>query len=173
MTRRRFLRSMLATAGLTLTNKIMAGAPLLTRPIPKSGEVLPVIGLGTWQTFDVGRFESDRAPLRAVLRTLVAQGASVVDSSPMYGKSETVVGDLVNESKLRSRLFLATKVWTTGREAGIRQMEESFRKLRTHRMDLLQVHNLVDWQTQLRTLREWKGNGKIRYLGVTHYTESA
>src|ERR1041384_3272962 len=103
MTRRRFLRSMLATAGLTLTNKIMAGAPLLTRPIPKSGEVLPVIGLGTWQTFDVGRSESDRAPLRAVLRTLVAQGASVVDSSP---RSEEHTSELQSLAYLVCRLLL-------------------------------------------------------------------
>jgi diketogulonate reductase-like aldo/keto reductase len=112
--------------------------------------------------------------LREVLGELVKHGArGVVDSSPMYGQSESVVGDLVTELNLRPRLFLATKVWTRGREAGIRQMEQSFSRLRTDRMDLLQVHNLVDWRTQLRTLREWKEQDKIRYIGVTHYTESA
>ena len=163
---------MLATAGFALSKNRLAAVPLLTRPIPKTGEMLPVIGLGTWQTFDVGRSESERAPLREVLRTLVATGGSVIDSSPMYGRSESVVGDLVRELKVRRRLFLATKVWTTGREAGIRQMEQSFSKLRTDRMDLLQVHNLVDWRTQLRTLQQWRENGRIRYIGVTHYTEA-
>ncbi|HEY7165273.1 MAG TPA: aldo/keto reductase [Candidatus Binatia bacterium] len=174
MTRRRLLQIAMAAAGLALTKELMPASPLLTRPIPKSGEMLPVIGLGTWQTFDVGRSESDRAPLREVLGELVKHGArGVVDSSPMYGQSESVVGDLVTELNLRPRLFLATKVWTRGREAGIRQMEQSFSRLRTDRMDLLQVHNLVDWRTQLRTLREWKEQDKIRYIGVTHYTESA
>ncbi|HYY25100.1 MAG TPA: aldo/keto reductase [Candidatus Udaeobacter sp.] len=151
----------------------MAATSLLRRPIPRSGELLPVIGLGTWQTFDVGNSASARAPLRDVLREFVKLGGSVVDSSPMYGRSESVVGDLAVELGVSRKLFLATKVWTTGREAGIRQMEESFRRLRTERMDLMQVHNLVDWRTQLTTLRRWKEQGKLRYIGVTHYTESA
>ena len=134
---------------------------------------MPVIGLGTWQTFDVGNSASARAPLRDVLREFVKLGGSVVDSSPMYGRSESVVGDLAVELGVSRKLFLATKVWTTGRDAGIRQMEESFRRLRTERMDLMQVHNLVDWRTQLTTLRRWKEQGKLRYIGVTHYTESA
>jgi diketogulonate reductase-like aldo/keto reductase len=132
-----------------------------------------VIGLGTWQTFDIGSGESARAPLREVLREFVSLGGSVIDSSPMYGRSESVVGDLAAELGIHARLFLATKVWTQGREAGIRQMEESFRRLRTKRMDLLQVHNLVDWRTHLATLRIWKEQGRVRYIGVTHYTESA
>ena len=151
----------------------MAATALLRRPIPRSGELLPVIGLGTWQTFDVGHNASARAPLRDVLREFVKRGASVVDSSPMYGRSESVVGDLSAELGLQRKLFLATKVWTSGRDAGIRQMEESFRRLRTERMDLMQIHNLVDWRTHLATLRRWKEQGKVRYIGVTHYTESA
>src|SRR5205814_7249801 len=113
------------------------------------------------------------APRREVIREFVRLGGSVVDSSPMYGRSENVVGDLTTELDARQRLFLATKVWSSGREAGVRQMEQSFKRLRTERMDLMQIHNLVDWRTQLVTLKQWKEQGKIRYIGVTHYTESA
>ena len=151
----------------------MGATGILRRPIPRTSESLPVIGLGTWQTFDVGRSESERAPLRDVLRELVRGGGNVVDSSPMYGQSERVVGDLAAVLALHKDLFLATKVWTSGREAGIRQMEQSFKLLRTKRMDLMQVHNLVDWRTHLATLRQWKEQGKVRYIGVTHYTASA
>jgi aryl-alcohol dehydrogenase-like predicted oxidoreductase len=163
----------LGAGALALAGVGMAATPLLRRPIPRSGELLPVIGLGTWQTFDVGNSASARAPLRDVLREFTKLGGSVVDSSPMYGRSESVIGDLAAELGVSRKLFLATKVWTSGRDAGIRQMEESFRRLRTERMDLMQVHNLVDWRTQLTTLRRWKEQGKLRYIGVTHYTESA
>lgn len=146
---------------------------LLKRPIPRSGERLPVIGLGTWQTFDVGPRASERAELKEVLRVLIEEGASVVDSSPMYGEAERVVGDLTNDLGLRQRLFLATKVWTSGQAAGIRQMENSFKLLRTQRIDLMQVHNLLDLATHVKTLREWKAAGRIRYLGITHYHEGA
>src|SRR5919109_1771345 len=173
LSRRELLRFILSAAALTFAGVGMAATSLLRRPIPRSGELLPVIGLGTWQTFDVGNSASARAPLRDVLREFVKLGGSVVDSSPMYGRSETVVGDLAVELGVSQKLFLATKVWTSGRDAGIRQMEESFRRLRTERMDLMQVHNLVDWRTQLTTLRRWKEQGKLRYIGVTHYTESA
>lgn len=146
---------------------------LIKKPIPKTGELLPAIGLGTWQTFDVGAAKAAREPLRAVLQEFVRAGGSVVDSSPMYGQSETVAGDLAFELNAQKNLFFATKVWTSGRDAGIRQMEESFRRLRTQRMDLLQVHNLVDYRTHLTTLRRWKEEGKVRYIGVTHYTAGA
>lgn len=148
-------------------------ASMIKRPIPRTGESLPVIGLGTWQTFDVGPTKSDREPLKDVLREFVRLGGSVVDSSPMYGRAETVLGDLASELGLHKQLFLATKVWTSGRDPGIRQMEESLRRLRTGRIDLMQVHNLVDWRTHLATLRQWKEQGKVRYIGVTHYTASA
>jgi diketogulonate reductase-like aldo/keto reductase len=141
-----------------------------TRAIPASGERLPVIGLGTWQTFDVGGDAAGREPLREVLR-LFAKG--VVDSSPMYGTSESVAGDLIAEVKLRERLFVATKVWTQGRDAGIRQMETSFRRLRVQQMDLMQVHNLVDVATHAVTLKKWKEEKRVRYIGITHYTSSA
>jgi len=143
---------------------------LLKRPIPASGEMLPAIGLGTWQTFDVG--VNGRAPLEPVLKTFIDLGGSLIDSSPMYGRSEEAVGDLAVRLGLEAKLFIATKVWTTGQAAGIRQMEESMRKLRTKRIDLIQVHNLVDVDTQLETLRRWKEAGGVRYIGVTHYTGS-
>jgi len=148
-------------------------ASIIRRPIPRSGESLPVIGLGTWQTFDVGADPPARAPLKEVLGEFARLGGSVIDSSPMYGSSESVAGDITAELKLGKQLFLATKVWTSGRDAGIRQMEESLRRLRAERMDLMQVHNLVDWRTHLATLRQWKEQGKVRYIGVTHYTAGA
>jgi diketogulonate reductase-like aldo/keto reductase len=147
------------------------GASIL-RAIPSSRETLPVIGLGTWQTFDVGAGAA-REPVRQVLRRFVELGGRVVDSSPMYGRAESVVGDLAGELALRDRLFVATKVWTSGRDAGMAQMEESLRRLRAARLDLMQVHNLVDWQTHLRTLADWKRAGRVRYVGVTHYTAGA
>ena len=146
---------------------------MLSKPVPSTGEPLPVIGVGTWQTFDAGADRAARAPLREVLKTLAAAGGRVIDSSPMYGSSESVAGDLVRELGLRERLFVATKVWTSGRAEGIRQMEESFRRLRVERMDLMQVHNLVDVAVHSKTLQEWKQNGKIRFMGITHYTSSA
>jgi diketogulonate reductase-like aldo/keto reductase len=171
-------RSALKTiAGLIAAGAAMpatsASTSMITRPIPRSGEALPIVGLGTWQTFDVGPDASQRAPLRQVLQTLVARGGKVVDSSPMYGESERVSGDLAGELDLRDKLFLATKVWTSGREAGIRQMEQSIRLMRAKRMDLMQIHNLLDYETHTRTLREWKSAGRVRYIGITHYTRSA
>ena len=143
------------------------------KPIPSTGEDLPIIGLGTWQTFDVGLNQAAREPLKEVLREFVRAAGSVIDSSPMYGNSETIAGDLAVELGVHKQLFLATKVWTSGREAGVRQMEESFRRLRAQRFDLMQVHNLVDYRTHLATLRRWKAEGKVRYIGVSHYTASA
>jgi len=140
------------------------------RRIPSSGELLPVIGLGTWQTFDVGNDSAARATLREVLKLL---DGNVVDSSPMYGSSESVAGDLVAELAMRERLFVATKVWTSGREDGIEQMETSFKRLRVKVMDLMQVHNLVDVATHTKTLQDWKQQGRVRYIGITHYTASA
>lgn len=143
-----------------------AGAGQAAEPAPRFHR----IGLGTWQTFDVPR--SARAPLRDVLAEFVRLGGAVVDSSPMYGRSEEVLGELAADLGVRDKLFVATKVWTSGRAAGISQMEDSERKLRG-RVDLMQVHNLLDADTHLATLREWKRAGRIRYLGITHYTSSA
>jgi aryl-alcohol dehydrogenase-like predicted oxidoreductase len=174
---RRCTLKLLAAGILAMSGPVRSAAEaapaLLKRAIPRSGERLPVVGLGTWQTFDVGPRAPERAELKEVLRVLVEKGASVVDSSPMYGEAERVVGDLAADLGLRQQLFLATKVWTSGREAGIRQMENSFRLLRTQRIDLMQVHNLLDLATHVKTLREWKAAGRIRYLGITHYHEGA
>src|SRR4030095_16406569 len=120
-----------------------------------------------------GASPSVRAPLREVLQRFVELGGHVVDSSPMYGASESVVGDLATELGVGDRLFLATKVWTSGREAGIAQMEQSPRRRRARRLDLMQIHNLLDWPTHLRTLRDDQQAGRLRYVGVTHYTASA
>ena len=146
---------------------------MLTRQIPSTGEAAPVIGLGTWQTFDVTLGPAMRAQLGDVLRSFVAGGGQLVDSSPMYGKAESVVGELAEALSVRPRLFLATKVWTSGRAEGIRQMETSIRRLRTETIDLMQVHNLVDVETHLDTLQGWKREGRVRYIGITHYTASA
>ncbi|GAB2793054.1 diketogulonate reductase-like aldo/keto reductase [Hymenobacter luteus] len=144
---------------------------MLTRPIPSSQEPLPVVGLGTWQTFDV-RGVAGQPPLRQTLETLRAAGGSVIDSSPMYGRAEEVVGELTSALPAQQEFFYATKVWTQGREAGIRQMEDSLHKLRRPTLDLLQIHNLVDWKTHLATLRDWQAAGRVRYLGITHYTDA-
>jgi diketogulonate reductase-like aldo/keto reductase len=144
-----------------------------TRSIPSSGEALPVIGIGTWQVFDVGSSEQDRAPLREVLRLLFEAGGRVIDSSPMYGPAEGVVGDLLSGLSAHDRAFYATKVWTEGEQAGVEQMERSFALYRAAPIDLMQIHNLVDWRTQLKTLRAWKEQGRFRYIGITHYTSSA
>ena len=146
---------------------------LLTRPVPRAAERLPAIGVGTYQTFDVGKGAAERAELKEVLRALVAQGGSVVDSSPMYGRAEGVVGDLAAELELHRSLFVATKVWTRGESAGVTQMEDSLRLLRAQRIDLMQVHNLVDWKTHLKTLKSWKAQGRVRYIGITHYHAGA
>jgi diketogulonate reductase-like aldo/keto reductase len=148
-------------------------APMQTRVIPASGEKLPLIGCGTWQTFDVGSAANVRAPLAEVLKTLFDHGGAVIDSSPMYGASEGVVGDLLAEAGSRPKAFLATKVWTRGREPGIQQMHRSMELLRTDKLDLIQVHNLLDWAVHLKTLRHWKDEQRVRYLGVTHYTSGA
>jgi aryl-alcohol dehydrogenase-like predicted oxidoreductase len=181
VTRAEFLRLGAAAAGAAVLNPILGttgGAmaaleKVRTRSIPKTGEQLPIMGLGTWQGFDIGNDPAARAEREEVLRLLFDAGASLIDSSPMYGSSEGVVGDLLAKMKARDKAFLATKVWTWGEEAGVRQMDESFRRFQAEAVDLMQIHNLVDWRTHLRTLRAWKEDGRIRYIGITHYTEAA
>lgn len=146
---------------------------MLTRPIPSSGEKLPVIGLGTWRTFDVDLTSDNRRQLGDVLSLFMKLGGRVIDTSPMYGRAEDVIGDLTTALGIRDKLFLATKVWTRGKENGIRSMERSMVRLRTKQLDLMQVHNLVDVQTHLATLRQWKEQGRIRYIGITHYEAGA
>ena len=144
---------------------------MIMRVIPSSGEKIPVVGLGTWQKFDVDPSRS--GSLAEVLRALVKFGGRVIDTSPMYGRSEQVIGQLLTQLGLRDSVFLATKVWTYGKQAGIESMERSFARLQTKTIDLMQVHNLVDVATQLATMREWKAQGRFRYLGITHYNAGA
>jgi diketogulonate reductase-like aldo/keto reductase len=178
ITRRNFARLIGGTAAMLLLQKTGANAQpaaktsatgaLLTRAIPSSGEKIPVIGLGTSRVFDAGSSAADRQPLEEVLALLVKHGGKLVDTSPMYGRAEAVTGEIAAKLKLRDSLFLATKVWTTGHDAGIKQMERSLELLKTKKLDLIQVHNLVDLETQLATLREWKKAGRIGYTGITH-----
>jgi diketogulonate reductase-like aldo/keto reductase len=151
----------------------MPGPVMLSRPIPSTGEMMPVIGLGTWPVFDVGASEAVRAPLREVVRLLFDAGGAMIDSSPMYGRAEGVAGDLLADLKARPRAFVATKVWTSGRDTGIAQMRRSAELLRCETIDLMQIHNLVDWRTHLATLRRMKAEGRVRYIGITHYTDRA
>ena len=166
--RRRALLAFLAAAAAI--GPALAQDRIMSKQIPSTREPLPVIGVGTWQTFDVGADNAARAQLRDVLKLLKG---NVVDSSPMYGSSESVAGDLIAGLGTREQLFMATKVWTRGRADGIAQMETSFKRLRVERMDLMQIHNLVDVETHTKTLLEMKSKKKIRYLGITHYTSSA
>ena len=165
--RRRALLALLAAGAVSPT---LAQTRIMTKPIPSTGEPLPLIGVGTWQTFDVGSDPAARAPLGEVLKLL---HGNVIDSSPMYGSSEAVAGDLMAELGVRDRLFVATKVWTRGRDEGMRQMEASFRLLRVERMDLMQVHNLADVGVHTRTLLDLKARKRVRYIGITHYSSSA
>lgn len=172
MTTRRDLLKLLAALGLSSAWPLRAFGttnPPLMRSIPSSREKIPAIGLGTSRTFDVGPDEFEREPLLHVLREFVGHGGRLIDSSPMYGQAETVIGDLAEQLKVQDKLFYATKVWTSGRQEGITQMEQSMRRMKTGVIDLMQVHNLIDTETHLQTLYNWKAQGKIRYIGITHY----
>ncbi|NHZ73302.1 MAG: aldo/keto reductase [Nitrospirae bacterium] len=163
-------------AGLAATSAPRAAraeSSWIKRPIPSTGEEMPVVGLGTWQAFDVGNSAAELDPRRQVLARFVERGAKVVDSSPMYGRAEVAVGRLVAELGIRNSLFLATKVWTSGHDGGVDDMNRSFDRLRVDELDLMQVHNLLDAETHLRTLAEWKAAGRLRYVGVTHYVSTA
>lgn len=173
LARRDFLTGSAVLLGGVLMPSESRGAGLLERRIPKTGEALPAVGLGTWQVFDVAGDAKELAQAKETLKVFVETGGRVVDSSPMYGSSEQVTGQLAAELGVAAKLFVATKVWTSGKQAGIRQMEDSMRKLRVERLDLMQVHNLVDVQTHLATLRDWKAAGRLRYLGITHYHAGA
>ena len=174
MNRRDFLRNAAAGALIGAPAGAQPRPTMLTRPIPRTGEPLPVVGLGTWQVFDPPNVTDEvRARLADTLRTLVDAGGRVVDSSPMYGQAERLVGECAERAGVAAKLFVATKVWTRGEAAGVRQMRESMALLRVRRVDLMQVHNLVDWRAHLRTLRRWREEGLVRYVGVTHYEPSA
>jgi len=142
---------------------------LILRTIPSTGEQVPAIGLGSWQTFDV----ADATKVQPVVERFLALGGRVIDSSPMYGRSEAAIGEMLaairKADPTAPAAWLATKVWTHGKRAGIAQMKRSLHRLGVAKLDLMQIHNLVDWKVQLATLREWKAAGTIRYIGVTHY----
>jgi len=161
-------------AAATLARSVGAASAeaLITRKIPSSAEELPIIGLGTSGPFEVDATEAERAPLREVLRGFFAAGARLIDTSPMYSTAEGVLGELLT-TQMHERAFLATKVWTRGARSGVEQMTHSAQMLKTQRLDLIQVHNLLDLDTHLKTLRAWKDAGRVRYIGITHYTVGA
>src|SRR5210317_1464833 len=150
-----------------------AGSRMLTRPIPSSDEPLPVVGLGTYSVFDAASTPDAVAERLRIMELLVGAGGSVVDTSPMYNRSEEVIGDVIAAGAPRDDLFIATKVWTDGREAGVQQMKRSAQLMRTDVIDLMQVHNLRDTDVHMQTIRDRQESGEIRYSGVTHYRASA
>jgi diketogulonate reductase-like aldo/keto reductase len=168
---RRMLLQTSASAALTsaLPLQLFAqaqAAPLLRRAVPATGEQLPVIGVGTWLTFDVSN-DRLRAPLKTVLQNFFAQSGLLIDSSPMYGAAEETLGELMPSTAAKPPMFSATKVWTMGRDAGIAQMEKSRKLWGVAKFDLMQIHNMLDWKTHLETLKAWKAEGRIRYIGIT------
>ena len=172
--RRRFLRQTGGLFGAALVWPVAAAstdsrpeARPVKKAIPKTGEPVPVIGMGTSRTFDVGNDPGIRNQLARVLQTFFDYGGAVIDSSPMYGNAEQVVGDLLAITDDHGQLFAATKVWTWGKQEGIAQMQRSMQRMGVDRFDLMQIHNLRDWRVHLETLREWKAAGKIRYIGIT------
>lgn len=171
VTRRAVCQALSAAGVLAATGPSLAAeSKMHERPIPATGERLPVIGLGTSDVFDVGKSAAEREPLEEVLRIQLQAGGSLLDTSPMYGNSEEVAGDLIAKLQFHPKMFLATKVWTRGREAGMQQIENSMRLLKSTRLDLIQVHNLLDLDVHLKTLRALKEQQRIRYVGITHYT---
>lgn len=174
MLKRRQILQLAATLPLLNAGVARAQAPAATtppaantRPIPSSGERVPVIGMGTSQTFDEPASPETLQQLGAVLQAFFAAGGTVIDSSPMYGEAESRVGDILRTLSPRPPVFAATKVWTTGREEGITQMQTSAERMAVERFDLIAIHNLQDWRTQLATLKAWKDEGKVRYIGIT------
>lgn len=176
MNRRTAVKLMAAATAIALAPSGMTAAEarkMTTRKVPSSGEEIPVIGMGSSGTFDVGDDSASGDGLRGVLWSLVEGGGRVIDTSPMYGRAETVLGDLIDELGLGPRLWFATKVWTRGREAGAKQIDDSCDRLRTKRLDLLQIHNLLDWREHVPTLRALQAAGRVRYSGLTHYRADA
>ena len=171
-TRRELLKLTLA-AGMAPTLSLAQGEQMISRKIPTSGEVLPVIGLGTYNVFDVDSTPSNIEQSSAIIDLLTGKGGSLIDSSPMYNRAENIVGDVIASRNNRDSLFLATKVWTDGQSAGGQQMARSAELMNTDVIDLMQVHNLRDLETHMATIRDWQESGRIRYNGMTHYTRGA
>ena len=157
----------------TLSNASMLNESMLKRVIPSSGEEMPVIGLGTSRVFDIERSKNELNVREKILDIFYENGGRLIDTSPMYGMSEEIIGITAKKYIEKNRFFLATKVWTEGRENGMRQIEESFQKMKTDKISLIQVHNLLDWKTQIKTLRSLKDEGRIDYIGITHYKSNA
>ncbi len=157
----------------SMLNAFNTGSKMLKRRIPSTDQPLSVIGLGTWQSFDIGNNSNDRERLSNVLLTIKKHGGQMIDSSPMYGNSEKVVGDLTTKLEIQKDFFYATKVWTTGKQSGIAQMKNSLKTMNRKKMDLMQIHNIVDWKTHVKTLKNWKEKEIIKYWGITHYTNSS
>lgn len=186
-TRRELLTTTLAAAGVTCLARsratpaagtsaedtALSTSTMATRAIPASGEQVPVIGMGTSGSFEVGGSAAERDPLREVLRRFFAGGGTLIDTAPGYSSAEEVLGALLDEAGLRARAFIATKLSSHGRDAGLRQFNESLRRLKTDQVELLQVHNLRDWQTQFALIEELKAEGRVRYSGLTHYVDSS
>ena len=172
VTRRQVVK---AAGALGLMPSIAMGKDdgMLQRSIPGTGEALPVVGLGTYGVFDVQSTPGAIAARREIVDALTNHGGSVIDTSPMYNRSEAVIGDIIDAGARRRSLFLATKVWTTGREAGIAQMRESARLMNAKTIDLMQVHNLRDTAVHMQTIRQWQEEDRIRYNGLTHYRAGA
>lgn len=162
-----------AAAALPIGSSFAASAPVLTRPIPRTGERLPVVGLGTAIVFDIGEDAARRAERRAVIQALIDGGAKLIDTAPSYETAESVLGDLLAAMGARERVFLATKVRATGRDESIAEMQQSLRRLRTGKVDLIQLHNVNDGATDLRPLKEWRDRGHARYIGITHFVAGA
>ena len=179
LSRRKFLAGSAgigAAAALRFPDARAAADLLHTRPVPRTGERIPVVGLGTAIVFDIGEDPARRAERRAVIQAMIDAGARLIDTAPSYGTAETVLGDLLVEMRARDKLFIATKVRVAGNEATIAEMQQSLRRLRTPKVDLMQLHNVQDageTGAQLRVLRDWRDRGIIRYTGITHFQAGA
>jgi len=171
--RRQFMAAGAALASLPLPSLVGAASGMRTKPIPGTGELLPVVGLGTYDVFDVDSTPDEIATRREIVERLIGAGGSLLDTSPMYNRSERVIGDVIAAGVDRQDLFLATKVWTDGRDQGVNQMERSAELMKTDVIDLMQVHNLRDTAVHMQTISEWQEKGRIRYSGLTHYTKGA
>jgi aryl-alcohol dehydrogenase-like predicted oxidoreductase len=178
-TRRQFLKSsagavLIGSAGITRLTRAASKTEMLRRPIPSSGELVPAIGMGTSGSFQIPAGSAEYAALKEVVKRFFEGGATLIDTAPTYGNAEDNLGPLLSEGGYRKKAFIATKLsGVTGREAGFEQFNNTLRRLKTDKVELLQVHNLRDWKTQLEVARELKKQGKVKYVGVTHYTDSA
>lgn len=175
-TSRRTVLKVLGVSSLTPSMALQATDAknyMARRIIPSTGELLPVIGLGTSRVFDTNLSEKSLNPRKEIVKALLDHGGSLIDTSPMYGRAEEVTGKIAQDLKINDLLFLATKVWIEGKEAGEIQMNASSKKLNKAVIDLMQIHNLLDWKTHIKTLYEWKEQGKINYIGISHFRSNA